>query len=194
MSQILPRAKHRLNAFPSHASPSDLVRKLVHFCCAFAGVQGNVYFSDKNDSGHLFNGVNDEFLDESELEGTSCVLYIEDNPSNLRLVQTIFEKFPDVRLLSAPTAESGLKLLNENAVDLILLDINLPGMSGYEALQQLQHDDKTKDITVLAVSASAGLHDIEKGMLAGFKHYITKPINVDAFIDVINMELNFEEE
>lgn len=194
MSQILPpREKRQITLQEQSTSPADLPDKLFSLYGTLTGIQANIYCADKNDSDHFVNEDNNAFLDELGQE-ISRILYIEDNPSNLRLVQSILEKFPDIELVSTATAESGLKLAKENHFDLILLDIFLPGMNGYEALQQLQNHNKTKDITVMAVSAAAAPHDIEKGLLAGFKRYITKPINVDEFISALNLELNFKEE
>ena len=124
---------------------------------------------------------------------TYHILYIEDNPANLRLIQFVIEKYKNIEMLSATNAEDGLNLAKENKLDLILLDINLPGMDGYEALKQFQNDTKTKDIKVLAISASAGARDIEKGLLAGFKRYLTKPINLGEFIEIIKLELGIEQ-
>lgn len=120
------------------------------------------------------------------------VLYIEDNPANLRLVQHFFKKYKSIELLSAINAEDGFKIACQSSIDLILLDINLPGIDGYEALKMFQMNEKTKDISVLAVSAAAGPRDIEKGLLAGFKRYITKPINLSDFMEVITSELSID--
>ena len=122
------------------------------------------------------------------------ILYVEDNPANLRLIQHVFEDFQNVELLSAVNAENGLAIAKQEELDLILLDLNLPGMDGYEALIQLQGDEKTKNIKVLAVSATAGARDIEKGLLAGFKRYITKPINVNDFLEVIKIEMGIKQD
>ena len=106
------------------------------------------------------------------------VLYIEDNPANLRLVEQVLDSISYIHVLSAPEPLLGLELANENIPDLILLDINLPGMDGYQVLEKLRNQESTKDIPVIAVSANAMPKDIEKGKKAGFDGYITKPINV----------------
>lgn len=195
MSQLPLPPERWQNTLRNHTSQQAILfQKQTHFCCSLKDTQGNVFFSDKNDSGDFINFTNEELVDRYKLNETSRVLYIEDNRSNLRLVESILEKHPDINLFSAFNAESGLKLINENHFDLILLDINLPGMDGFETLQYLQNNDKTKNIPVIAVSAAAAPHDIEKGLLAGFKHYITKPINIDAFLAILCLELNIVEE
>lgn len=117
------------------------------------------------------------------------VLYVEDNPANLRLVQHIFERIEDVVLYLAPNAELGIELAKAKQPDLILLDINLPGMDGYEALSRLRNLDATRGIPIIAVSAAAMPRDIERGLAAGFKCYITKPIQVAGLMEAITGEL-----
>ncbi|MDP3589868.1 MAG: ATP-binding protein, partial [Methylobacter sp.] len=95
------------------------------------------------------------------------VLYIEDNPANLRLVQKIISTHTSLRLLDARTAEQGLELVKAHHPDLILLDINLPGMNGFEALRHLRDDPATCDIPVVAISANAMERDVKKGLAAG---------------------------
>lgn len=114
------------------------------------------------------------------------ILYVEDNPANLMLVQSVLKRRPQIELLSAVSAESGIALAREKRPDVILMDINLPGMSGYDALQILRNGDDTKAIPVVAISANAMLKDIEKGKVAGFLSYITKPINVRHFLQVVD--------
>ena len=118
------------------------------------------------------------------------VLYIEDNPANLRLVQGIFKMRPNIRLISAYDAESGLHLARTEQPDLVILDINLPKMNGYQALTELQNDNKQRTIPIVALSASAMPSDIHRGLNAGFKHYFTKPLQVADFLNTIDYELN----
>ncbi len=118
------------------------------------------------------------------------VLYVEDNPANMRLVEQLLKTFPDIELAGAETAEDGLEMAQQQVPDLILMDINLPGMNGYEALQELKKIDATKDVPVVAISANALASDVEKGLDAGFSDYITKPINLQAFFSTIKKHLN----
>ncbi len=114
------------------------------------------------------------------------MLYVEDNPANLMLVQSILKRRPQIELLSAANAESGIEIARAKRPDVVIMDINLPGISGYEALEILRGGDETKKIPVIAISANAMLKDIEKGKVAGFLSYITKPINVSHFLQVVD--------
>lgn len=117
------------------------------------------------------------------------VLYVEDNPANLRLVEEIFAFRPDLRLLSAHDGHLGLELARAHRPEAILMDLNLPGMSGFEVLRQLRADPETTWIPVIALTANAMPRDIERGMAAGFHRYLTKPIDIDKFTEAINSTL-----
>lgn len=119
------------------------------------------------------------------------VLYIEDNPANLRLVAQILGRNPQLQLITAHTPELGLELATAHHPDLILLDINLPGMDGYQVLSVLRSQDLVKNTPVIAVSANAMPRDIERGIEAGFDDYITKPIDVTHFLEVVYRLLCF---
>ena len=114
----------------------------------------------------------------STSEQIRSVLYIEDNPANLRLVEQVLARISNLEILSAAEPLLGLELAEKHMPDLILLDINLPGMDGYEVLERLKSNEKTSGITVIAISANAMPKDVLKGEEAGFHSYITKPINV----------------
>jgi signal transduction histidine kinase/ActR/RegA family two-component response regulator len=115
------------------------------------------------------------------------VLYIEDDPFNSELVRELFTIMrPEIILLEAETAELGLKIAKEYEPDLILMDLNLPGMSGQEAFDELKKDTKTENIPVVAISADAVKESINICKKQGFKEYITKPIDVDYFTDVVD--------
>jgi len=118
------------------------------------------------------------------------VLYIEDNPANLRLVTQILGRNPQIHLITAHTPEWGLELASARRPELILLDINLPGMDGYQVLSVLQSLDSVKQIPVIAISANATPRDIEQGMAAGFNEYITKPIDILNFLEVVERLLS----
>jgi signal transduction histidine kinase/AmiR/NasT family two-component response regulator len=119
------------------------------------------------------------------------VLYVEDNPANLKLVEQLIARRLDLRLLSATDANLGIQLAHANQPDVILMDINLPGISGIEALKILREDPATSHIPVVALSANAMPRDIEKGLRAGFFRYLTKPIKVNEFMDTLNGALEF---
>ncbi len=114
---------------------------------------------------------------------------MEDNPANLKLVQEIVGFRSDLQLLSAPDGHLGIEMAKAHLPHMILMDINLPGMSGIDALHELRRDPRTSHIPVLALTANAMPRDIEKGIEAGFYRYLTKPINIDEFNDAIDNTL-----
>ncbi|MHB8654069.1 MAG: hybrid sensor histidine kinase/response regulator [Terriglobia bacterium] len=149
-----------------------------------------------------------QLLDESGAETTTVgqpqghvregaplrtLLYVEDNPANLQLVEQLIARRPDMRLLSAVNGLLGIEMARDNQPDVILMDINLPGINGIEALKILREDRATAHIPVVALSANAMPRDIEKGLQAGFFWYLTKPIKIQEFMDVLNLALGFAE-
>jgi PAS domain S-box-containing protein len=123
--------------------------------------------------------------------GLHTLLYVEDNPANLKLVEQIIARHPDFRLLTAVDGNSGVEIARASQPDVILMDINLPGINGYEALNILRMDPVTAHIPVIAVSANAMPLDVERGLKAGFVRYITKPINVNEFMEALEVALEF---
>jgi CheY-like chemotaxis protein len=122
------------------------------------------------------------------------LLYVEDNPANLKLVEQLIDRRPDMRLLVAGDGDLGIQLAHANHPDVILMDINLPGISGIEALKILREDPATAHIPVVALSANAMPRDVEKGLQAGFFRYLTKPIKVNEFMDTLDVALQFAEQ
>jgi CheY-like chemotaxis protein len=117
------------------------------------------------------------------------VLYVEDNPANLKLIEQLIARRPDIRLLSAGDGSRGIEIARAEQPDVILMDINLPGISGVEALEILRHDPLTAHIPVVAVSANAMPRNIEKGLQSGFFRYLTKPIKVNEFMVTLEAAL-----
>ena len=117
------------------------------------------------------------------------LLYVEDNPANLMLVEQLIARRPELHLLTARDGNLGIQLARSMQPEVILMDINLPGISGTEALKILREDPATAHIPVVAISANAMPRDIEKGLLAGFFRYLTKPIKVDEFMATLNLAL-----
>jgi len=115
------------------------------------------------------------------------LLYVEDNPANLKLIEAIIERQPGIRLLTAPNGMYGIEMARQFLPDLILMDIDLPDISGIKALQKLTQDPATAHIPVIALSANAMPRDIEKGLEAGFLRYLTKPIKIDEFLKILDM-------
>lgn len=126
---------------------------------------------------------------ELEIGGRRRILYIEDSPSNQRLMEHLLGRFPQLELQLAADALKGLFYARAEHPDLIIMDINLPGMDGFEALEVLQSDLATAHIPVIALSANAMSHDIEKGLKAGFVSYLTKPLEFGLLIEVFNRVL-----
>ncbi len=120
------------------------------------------------------------------------LLYIEDNPANLKLVEQIITRRSDMRLLTAVNGRSGIEIAKVSQPDVILMDINLPDINGYEALSILRSNPSTAHIPAIAISANAMALDIERGMEAGFFRYITKPIRVNEFLEALDLALELE--
>lgn len=142
---------------------------------------------------HIVDHIEHTVADQTEIEyGTQLhtVLYIEDNPANLKLVEQLIARRPDLRLLSAINGRLGIELAHASLPDVILMDINLPGMSGIEAMKILRESPATAHIPVIALTANAMERDIERGLQAGFFLYLTKPIRINAFMDALNLALN----
>jgi signal transduction histidine kinase/AmiR/NasT family two-component response regulator len=122
------------------------------------------------------------------------LLYVEDNPLNLELVEELLGRFPSLRLLTAVNATLGVEIARSAQPQIILMDINLPGISGIKALKILGEDPLTARIPVIALSANAMPRDIAKGLEAGFFRYLTKPIKIKEFMDTLNAALEFAAE
>jgi PAS domain S-box-containing protein len=120
------------------------------------------------------------------------LLYVEDNPANLKLIEQIIARHPDIRLQTAVNGTLGIEIARSTLPKVILMDINLPGISGVEALKILRADPATAHIPVVALSANAMPHDIATGLEAGFFHYLTKPIKVSELLDTLNLAFDSE--
>lgn len=120
------------------------------------------------------------------IQGCETILYIEDNLSNLMLVQRYLEEFTSYKFISSLNAKEGLEQAKSSHPSLILMDINLPDMDGFAALEALLLSDDTKSIPVIAVSANAMDHDIKTAINAGFKNYLTKPLDLDCLANTIH--------
>jgi len=119
------------------------------------------------------------------------LLYVEDNPANLKLIEQLIARRSDMRLLTATDGHLGIQLARAHQPEVILMDINLPGISGLEALKILRQDPTTAQIPVVALSANAMPRDVQKGLQAGFFRYLTKPIKVNEFMDTLDVALKF---
>ncbi|MBE0620313.1 MAG: PAS domain S-box protein [Burkholderiales bacterium] len=119
------------------------------------------------------------------------LLYVEDNPANLKLVEELITRRPDIRLLCAADGNLGIELAREFLPEVILMDINLPGINGTEAMRILRADPATAHIPIVALSANAMPADIKSALEAGFFRYLTKPIVVRDFMDTLGVALQF---
>jgi PAS domain S-box-containing protein len=117
------------------------------------------------------------------------VLYVEDNPANLKLVSMLIARRSDLRLLTAENGNLGVELAQAHLPDLILMDINLPGISGLKVMSILSKNSITAHIPIVALSANANPSDIERGLKAGFLKYLTKPIRVDELMETLDLGL-----
>jgi len=172
----------------------SLAKKLIEF------MNGRIGFDSCENKGTTFwieiqtgNGVTtstpEVIIEDNQEEavGEYKVLYVEDNPANLRLVTRLLKTKPGIKLFDAHTASLGMDLIHSHSFDLILLDIHLSGEeNGFDILNKLRAEPDTKNIPVIAISANATPHDIKHGLDAGFSEYITKPIDIKHFMSTVN--------
>ncbi len=121
----------------------------------------------------------------------SVVLYVEDNLANLQLIEQLLARCPGIQLLTAKNAQDGIALALSCVPDAILMDINLPGISGIDAMRILNQNPITAHIPIVALSANAMPLDVANGLSAGFFKYLTKPINVIALMETLNFTLEY---
>ena len=179
-----------------------MTKRLVELMGGLIGVEstpgkGSVFWVEMN--------LTDERLEIPDAAGLAAIpmspihpdaqlrtlLYVEDNPANLLLVENLMERRPDIRLLTARDGHSGIDIARAALPDVILMDINLPGINGIKAMKILNDDQTTTHIPVVALSANAMPRDIEKGLEAGFFRYLTKPIKINEFMETLDEALEF---
>jgi PAS domain S-box-containing protein len=119
------------------------------------------------------------------LQTRRLVVYVEDNPANVTFMRDLLAEFEALELVTAPTAEMGIELARGRRPDVVIMDINLPGISGVEALRILREDPNTRDIPVIAMTAAAAEKERQRGLQLGFYRYLTKPVKVDELIAVL---------
>jgi len=124
-------------------------------------------------------------------EQLRTLLYVENNPASMKLVEQIIARYQGVSLLTAVNGKSGVKLARSSLPDVILMDIVLPDINGFEALKLLHADSSTAHIPVIAISVNATPPDIAKGLKAGFFLYLSKPINAAELLDALDVALEF---
>jgi len=121
------------------------------------------------------------------------LLYVEDNPANMKLVEQLISRCPDIALTTAVNGTLGIEMARATLPQVILMDVNLPGISGIEAMRILHDDPATAHIPIMALSANAMPRDIAMGLELGFFRYLTKPIKVKEFIGTLNEAMDFAE-
>ena len=127
------------------------------------------------------------------LDGVKTILYVEDNPANMRLMRELLTQLPRTNFVEAGTAEEGLELIRQDKPDLVLMDINLPGIDGFEAFEVMRDDEYLCDIPVIALTANAMPREVDRGRELGFKAYLTKPIDVASTLAEITRVLEESE-
>ena len=127
----------------------------------------------------------------SRVKGLHTLLYVEDNPANLSLVEHIIARHPEIRLLTAVNGNKGIEIARASCPDVILMDINLPDINGYKALEILRSDPATAHIPVIALSGNVMQLNIESGLEAGFFRYLTKPIKINELMETLDVALEF---
>jgi CheY-like chemotaxis protein len=113
------------------------------------------------------------------------ILYIEDNLPNLKLIEQILEEHPDIELMTAMQGKVGVDLARQHSPDLILLDLHLPDIPGWDVLAELKASDETRHIPTIVISADATTRQIKRLMAAGASAYLTKPIDVMEFYEMV---------
>jgi CheY-like chemotaxis protein len=117
------------------------------------------------------------------------IVYVEDNPRNVAFMEDLVGELPDVELLDAPTAELGLELIRARRPSVVIMDIHLPGIDGFEAMRRLRASPDTHDIPVIALSAAGRVGDTKQIEGSGFHSYFDKPVNVEALLNALEQLL-----
>jgi PAS domain S-box-containing protein len=178
-----------------------VAKRLVELMGGVIGVESSVgvgseFWIELHSAGepHLPPVAHSELVHEQEkkrnLQVLHTLLYIEDNPANLKLVEQIIARHPEMQLLTAVNGVRGIEIAREVLPDVILMDINLPDISGIEAMKILRLDISTRSIPIIALSANAMPRDIKNGLVAGFFSYITKPIMINELMNALDNALD----
>ena len=118
------------------------------------------------------------------------ILYIEDSQSNIKLIRRALAKKPHIKLITAEHPEFGIQVARQEKPDLLLLDINLPEMDGYQVLEIVRQTAELQELPIFAITANAMPEDIERGTQAGFNEYLTKPLNIKYLHELLDQYLH----
>ncbi|MDH5656017.1 MAG: ATP-binding protein [Spirochaetia bacterium] len=171
-----------------------ITKKLVEM------MQGSIDFKSAKGKGSefwvdlFFKEENNRQEEKSQIQGTlqnkdslsiKKILYIEDDNANIKILERLFSKYPEIEFMFSHSAEEGIPIAESNQPDIILMDMNLPGINGMEAFKKLKKSSKTSEIPVIAVSANALDETIDIALKEGFNSYITKPFHIQTLVDSI---------
>jgi len=161
------------------------------------GGQGSTFWIKLKQSNEQTLSSNDidKIKQDNKLDNISgTLLYVEDNPQNIKLIELFSSHIKGLKLIIAKTGEDGLELAKNRQPDMILLDINLPGISGIEVLNLLKSNENTCNIPVYALSAAVTKLGIKKGMDAGFLNYLSKPLQLNELTTMLKSVLGKKDE
>ena len=208
LAQPFNRLNHETSNIEGTGIGLTITKKLVGFMQGRFGVesqvdQGSMFWVELKDSS-IVDLQEAEAKAEQELtaqiqlqvehlpEQTLKILSIDDNPANLKLIEQALKKRPDIQVISAHLPSMGIELAMADKPDVILLDVNMPGMDGYQVLQVLRSDPQLKQLPVIALTANALPSELRKGQQAGFNDYLTKPLDIELLNAAIDACLNKE--
>jgi PAS domain S-box-containing protein len=168
----------------------ELLNGLIYFESEFG--KGSTFIIELGLGKPVLNDVKGSELDDMNVRHATenkTILYIEDDPVNLKLVQYILRKYKSFDLIAAPNAQLGIEIAKAQKPHLVLLDIHLPGMDGFTAFNKLKAMKETESIPVIAVTSDAMEADKEKALKMGFFHHLSKPLDIQEFIKTIDQAL-----
>ena len=160
---------------------------------AVASVLPNIFLQGGRETWEAGSPAPDDILDTGRFVMPYTVLYIEDNPSNLSLVESLLSRQPGIEMIAAIRGDIGLEMATRLHPDLILLDLHLPDLSGEEVLRRLQGDAATRGVPVVMISADAIPAQIDALIAAGARAYMTKPLDVKSFLQIVHGCLHTEQ-
>lgn len=158
--------------------------------------EGSCFWVEFEATNEVANTFSEEFAshvevisDTDSVTATKKVIYVEDNLANIRLMASLFEGLENIELIKIHESRLAMDKIRDQKPDIVLLDINMPGIDGYQILREIKNSPGLCNTTVIAVSANAMPREIEKGLRLGFDEYVTKPVAVPRFLKMIKRRL-----